>query len=921
MSFIEHDIADQERFNLLLLEPGEIYFEDYSVTYFPKGTVKADKEKRSQKGHLKICSKSVVFVPKVLQFPILKLPLKNVTSVEEWSGDLFSRIDKDKVMRITSNVAVKMKENNIIGPYSFFKEASDYIFQLDYVSVDDCLPQICQLHRASTLPPGEQTAMINAIVLSRQSRCKFNTSWLEDLYEKIQCETQGDRILPLVTNPGRIMLTCKRLYFQPFNNIEKVPVIKIRLKDISRVIKRRFLLRQIGIEIFCKEGAPCSHIYLSLPTSDERDELYGTILDQKELMLDQSSQDDMMIKWQSKNLSNFDYLMYLNSQADRSFCDLTQYPVMPWIVTDFTSSTLDLADEKIYRDLSKPIGALNEERIQKMRERYQEMPDPKFLYGSHYSTPGYVLFYLARIAPEYVLCLQNGKFDKPDRMFNSLDDTWANCLEGAADFKELIPEFFEGKGEFLLNKGVSNFGIRQDGQPIGDVKVPPWAKDHNDFIDKMRAALESDFASENIHHWIDLIFGYKQIGEEAEKADNVFYFMTYEGAVDLDKIQDPNERARIEIQIMEFGQTPKQLFKKPHPPRFTKDGPRHYSLTTVSSSSQENEEIEVKGEQSVQSAESSVASSVQSCLSLEDISALYVTHQYTLHKSGITGLQLTEDGCSIFSVSQDTMLKMYSLEDQRQLRSFNVSNMALSSCLVMPDNKTIVVGSWDNFVYFYSIEFGRILDALKAHDDAVSSVIWKNNILITASWDSTSKIWQFTPSSELHRFDSAVFVGQLDHESGVSCQGVDETGSLLVTGTEEGQVVIWNVGSLYPIAEMRAHEGTVNAVGISSDCRKFISCGSDCLLKIFDVETQTEMFVKNLGYQILCVVWCNNLSLILCGTDLGQLEIWDGDKASLVSAVKGHNAPVTSIEVRTRCVLTGDKEGKICVWKPIWQDS
>lgn len=46
------------------------------------------------------------------------------------------------------------------------------------------------------------------------------------------------------------------------------------------------------------------------------------------------------------------------------------------------------------------------------------MPEPKFLYGSHYSTPGYVLYYLARVAPEYVLCLQNGKFDQPDRMFN-----------------------------------------------------------------------------------------------------------------------------------------------------------------------------------------------------------------------------------------------------------------------------------------------------------------------------------------------------------------------------------------------------------------------------------------------------------------------------------------------------------------------
>jgi hypothetical protein len=49
---------------------------------------------------------------------------------------------------------------------------------------------------------------------------------------------------------------------------------------------------------------------------------------------------------------------------------------------------------------------------------------------------------------------------------------------------------------------------------VGDVVLPPWAKGSaREFIRKHREALESDFVSENLHHWIDLIFGYKQRGK------------------------------------------------------------------------------------------------------------------------------------------------------------------------------------------------------------------------------------------------------------------------------------------------------------------------------------------------------------------------------------------------------------------------
>ena len=87
----------------------------------------------------------------------------------------------------------------------------------------------------------------------------------------------------------------------------------------------------------------------------------------------------------------------------------------------------------------------------------------------------------------------------------------------------------------------------------------------------MNKALESEYVSKNLHHWIDLIFGCKQRGAEARKASNLFHPYTYEGNVDIDAIEDPTERRGILAQIDSFGQTPSQLFTRPHPHRLTKE--------------------------------------------------------------------------------------------------------------------------------------------------------------------------------------------------------------------------------------------------------------------------------------------------------------------------------------------------------------
>lgn len=44
--------------------------------------------------------------------------------------------------------------------------------------------------------------------------------------------------------------------------------------------------------------------------------------------------------------------------AGRSYKDITQYPVFPWVIYDYISKNINLDNKFIYRDLTRPMGAL-----------------------------------------------------------------------------------------------------------------------------------------------------------------------------------------------------------------------------------------------------------------------------------------------------------------------------------------------------------------------------------------------------------------------------------------------------------------------------------------------------------------------------------------------------------------------------------
>ncbi|KAJ3010240.1 hypothetical protein NUW54_g2543 [Trametes sanguinea] len=285
-------------------------------------------------------------------------------------------------------------------------------------------------------------------------------------------------------------------------------------------------------------------------------------------------QDELAIaqrKWQSREISNFTYLSILNQVSGRTPSDATQYPVFPWVLSDYTSSELDFNSPSTFRDLTLPMGALTPARQEAAQSRYESLMsvgEKPFHYGTHFSSSMIVCHFLIRLEPytHMFKTLQGGDWDLPDRLFSDIKRAWTSASQDIrGDVRELIPEFFSCP-EFLENSANLDFGVQQSsGERIHDVKLPPWAKqDPFLFIVMNRKALESDYVSEHLPEWIDLIWGCKQADPTSF---NVFHPLSYEGAIDLDAITDELEREATVGIIHNFGQTPRKIFAAPHPPR------------------------------------------------------------------------------------------------------------------------------------------------------------------------------------------------------------------------------------------------------------------------------------------------------------------------------------------------------------------
>lgn len=422
---------------------------------------------------------------------------------------------------------------------------------------------------------------------TNQNYITFKPVAVFEIPEKEQFTTNVNYITITRKYSGTLVLYSTHFFFEGVSD-NKSKRINISLSDIGFIFNHFFDRQQTGADIhtykrksylfqFAKGQRDLFYSHLPHPTPSLSKKFDFYKLLQTTCNAIYQTMDGMSLlpklkitqMWQKHEITTWSYLYYLNLLSGRSYNDLSQYPVYPFLITYHALDTFDFHEKENFRDLERPIQSFYESDLPRRMESYNAMG---YLYPAAYSSEMNIVNFMIRCEPfttEHIR-FQSGTFDDANRGFMSFEHEWRKLTTNKY-YSELIPELFT-MPQALVNENGFDLGTafcpemhQVDGKPeeisFSNVLLPKWTSDQPmHYIAVNRIVLENEFyVSSHINKWIDLVFGIYRNDFDHENVYRKECYPEYDPS--------PEEVENANHILNNLGCVPIQIFNSEHPKR------------------------------------------------------------------------------------------------------------------------------------------------------------------------------------------------------------------------------------------------------------------------------------------------------------------------------------------------------------------
>ncbi|GAB6028415.1 hypothetical protein CHUAL_002575 [Chamberlinius hualienensis] len=287
--------------------------------------------------------------------------------------------------------------------------------------------------------------------------------------------------------------------------------------------------------------------------------------------------------------------------------------------------------------------------------------------------------------------------------------------------------------------------------------------------------------------------------------------------------------------------------------------------------------------------------------------------------SPVVKMDVSIDRTFLLIACEDNKLYLRSMTTGSEIHTIEAHDSPVLSMCIANDNCRTLIGCEDHRVYMYDLHTTKLLRTFNGHDGPVTGIkVTPDDGLMFTSGGGIIKTWYFSPVRDGHGRDAHQAGNKKQqqeyHSAPVVCVDVSKDGTLGLSGSVDGTVKVWQLGTSSLRSTLEGHTGPITSVSCAPSSLFAASGSQDKTVRIWGLTLgHIVSTFKEHDAPISAVKVAADSRRVLSADIAGSIKLWGADNGLVTHSWKG---PTSFIDLTTniKFAICGDNGNSVHLW-------